>query len=68
MKYKLGDLVKVVICDYWSNDIYYIGLIVGEPLDIKDIVASGSAFYEIMFIGENESDFYFEDEILERIE
>ncbi len=68
MKYKMGDLVKIKAFDEYDNEEYHIGLIVDQPTAIPATPPSGSVFYEILFVGENESDYYFEEEIIEVIE
>lgn len=68
MKFKMGDLVKIKAFDEYDNEDYHVGLIVGPPTVIPVVPPSGSVFYEILFVGENESDYYFEEEIIEVIE
>ena len=54
MKYKVGQLVRI-IDDVSPPIVYYIGLIVGvQPTDT----------YDILCVGDKESDVFFESEIV----
>jgi hypothetical protein len=54
MKYEIGQLVKIIDAESLPA-IYYIGLIVGfQPTDT----------YDILCVGDKESDVFFESEII----
>ena len=58
MKYKVGQLVKI-IDDVSPPIVYYIGLIVGvQPTDT----------YDILCVGDKEPEVFFESEIIGAIE
>ena len=58
MKYKVGQLVKI-IDDVSPPNRYYVGLIVG---------ALQADTYEILCVGEKAPDVFFESEIVEVLE